>query len=170
MVRGEIRRGLAVSRNLIRIFMSTKIEFLIGQSRNNSRTMACRLSRTKRFANQTKLFSMFDVTLFRPWNHEICMRSNLFIDVKQCVRFFLVLALRFGFKKVSKKADNIRVEDIGLAFRQSGQNPTEDSVKDMIEKGKLLKKAQLRERDEDDDGEERQMHSTNASCLWSSCV
>ena len=101
------------------------------------------------------------------------MRGNLFIDVineERCVRFPLVLALRFGFKKVSKKADNIRVEDIGLAFRQSGQNPTEDTVKDMIEKAKTLKKAQLREQDEDDDGEERQIHSMNASFLSSCCV
>jgi Ca2+-binding EF-hand superfamily protein len=55
---------------------------------------------------------------------------------------------------VAKKADNIRVEDVGLAFRQSGQNPTEDTVKDMIEKGKALKKSQLREQDEDDEGEQ----------------
>ena len=65
---------------------------------------------------------------------------------------------------MAKKADFIRVEDIGLAFRQSGQNPTEDTVKDMIEKGKLLKQAQLREEDEDE-GEERPGDSVDVFLL-----
>lgn len=60
------------------------------------------------------------------------------------------LVLKHGFKKVAKKSDYIRIDDIGAAFRHSGQNPTEDTIKDMIEKAKQLKKAQLRESDEDE--------------------
>ncbi|CAF1272045.1 unnamed protein product [Rotaria sp. Silwood1] len=58
--------------------------------------------------------------------------------------------LKHGFKKVAKKNDYIRIEEIGDAFRHSGQNPTEDIIKDMIEKAKTLKTSIPR--DEDDDG------------------
>ncbi|CAF0862954.1 unnamed protein product [Rotaria sp. Silwood1] len=48
--------------------------------------------------------------------------------------------IKFGFKKVAKKNDFIRVEEIGDAFRHAGQNPSEDIVKDMIEKARAIKK------------------------------
>lgn len=50
------------------------------------------------------------------------------------------LDIKFGFKKVAKKNDFIRIEEIGDAFRHAGQNPTEDIVKDMVEKAKAIKK------------------------------
>lgn len=59
--------------------------------------------------------------------------------------------LKHGFKKIAKKNEYIRIDDVGLAFRQSGQNPTEDIIKDMIDKARQLKQAQLRETDEDED-------------------
>ncbi|CAF1508503.1 unnamed protein product, partial [Didymodactylos carnosus] len=49
--------------------------------------------------------------------------------------------LKFGFKKVAKKNDFILIEEVGDAFRQSGQNPPTDVVKDMIEKAKNLKRS-----------------------------
>ncbi|CAF1386611.1 unnamed protein product, partial [Didymodactylos carnosus] len=49
--------------------------------------------------------------------------------------------LKFGFKKVAKKNDFILIEEVGDAFRQSGQNPSTDTVKDMIDKAKNLKRS-----------------------------
>ncbi|CAF1607112.1 unnamed protein product [Didymodactylos carnosus] len=40
---------------------------------------------------------------------------------------------------MAKKNDFIRIEEIGDAFRHSGQNPSTDVVKDMIDKAKTLK-------------------------------
>ncbi|CAF0943175.1 unnamed protein product [Rotaria sordida] len=57
--------------------------------------------------------------------------------------------LKFGFKKVAKKNDYIRIEEIGDAFRHSGQNPPEDVIKDMIEKAKTLKTSVQHDEDED---------------------
>jgi hypothetical protein len=48
------------------------------------------------------------------------------------------------------KNDHIRIDDIGLAFRQSGQNPAEDTIKDLIEKAKALKKEQSRNNEVDE--------------------
>jgi len=53
---------------------------------------------------------------------------------------FLCIDLKFGFKKMAKKNDSILIEEIGDAFRHAGQNPSEDVVKDMVEKAKGLKK------------------------------
>lgn len=58
-----------------------------------------------------------------------------------------LLVLKFGFKKIAKKNDYIRIDNIGDAFRHSGQNPSEDTVKDMIEKAKSLKETHQRELD-----------------------
>ena len=66
--------------------------------------------------------------------------------------FAFRLVLKYGFKKVAKKSDTIRVDDIGLAFRHAGQNPSENTIKDMIEKAKALKKAQQRDDDDYDEG------------------
>ena len=38
---------------------------------------------------------------------------------------------------MAKKNDYILIEEIGDAFRHSGQNPTEDIIKDMVEKGRV---------------------------------
>jgi Ca2+-binding EF-hand superfamily protein len=56
-----------------------------------------------------------------------------------------LLVLKHGFRKVAKKNDYILVEEIGNAFRHSGQNPTEDVVKDMIDKANKLKASYHRE-------------------------
>ncbi|CAF0915651.1 unnamed protein product [Rotaria sordida] len=58
--------------------------------------------------------------------------------------------LKFGFKKVAKKNDYIRIEEIGDAFRHAGQNPPEDVIKDMIEKATALKKLNQNQMNEDD--------------------
>ncbi len=60
------------------------------------------------------------------------------------------LALKYGFRKVAKKNDYIRIDEIGDAFRHSGQNPAEDTVKDMIDKATKLKATY--HRDDDDEG------------------
>ena len=49
---------------------------------------------------------------------------------------------------MAKKNDFIRIDEIGDAFRHSGQNPTEDIIKDMTEKAKLLKISNRQEEDE----------------------
>jgi Ca2+-binding EF-hand superfamily protein len=41
---------------------------------------------------------------------------------------------------MAKKNEYILVEELGDAFRHAGQNPSEDVVKDMIERAKALKK------------------------------
>ena len=41
---------------------------------------------------------------------------------------------------MAKKNDYIQIEEIGDAFRHAGQNPSEDVVKDMIEKARAIKK------------------------------
>ena len=51
---------------------------------------------------------------------------------------------------MAKKNDFIRIEEIGDAFRHSGQNPPDDTIKDLIEKAKTLKT--LNRPDDDDDG------------------
>lgn len=56
-----------------------------------------------------------------------------------------ILVLRHGFRKIAKKNDYIRVDELGDAFRQSGQNPPEDTVKDMIDKANKLKASYYRE-------------------------
>lgn len=61
----------------------------------------------------------------------------------------MTLVLKFGFKKVAKKNEFIRLEELGDAFRHSGQNPTDDIIRDMIEKAKTLK-ATARQDDEDE--------------------
>ncbi|CAF5199661.1 unnamed protein product, partial [Rotaria magnacalcarata] len=58
--------------------------------------------------------------------------------------------LKVGFKKLAKKNDYIRIENIGDAFRHSGQNPTEDIIKDMTEKAKAIK-IRVPQEDEDED-------------------
>ncbi|CAF1152153.1 unnamed protein product [Adineta ricciae] len=63
--------------------------------------------------------------------------------------------LKFGFKKIAKKNDYIRIESIGDAFRHSGQNPSEDTVKDMIEKAKSLKETHQQEVDPDEKADDR---------------
>ncbi|CAF0828324.1 unnamed protein product [Adineta steineri] len=63
--------------------------------------------------------------------------------------------LSFGFKKIAKKNDYIRIETIGEAFRHSGQNPTEDTIKDMIEKAKLLKQTHQQNEDPDEKADDR---------------
>ncbi len=50
-----------------------------------------------------------------------------------------MLALKYGFRKMAKKNDYIRVDDVGDAFRHAGQNPNDDTIKDMIDKAKKLK-------------------------------
>jgi Ca2+-binding EF-hand superfamily protein len=40
---------------------------------------------------------------------------------------------------MAKKNDYIRVDDVGDAFRHAGQNPNDDTIKDMIDKAKKLK-------------------------------
>lgn len=52
---------------------------------------------------------------------------------------------------MAKKNDYIHIEEIGDAFRHSGQNPTEDIIKDMIERAKKLKASYHRD-DDDDEG------------------
>jgi Ca2+-binding EF-hand superfamily protein len=46
---------------------------------------------------------------------------------------------------VAKKNDYILVGDIGNAFRHSGQNPTDDTIKDMIDRANKLKASYHRE-------------------------
>ncbi|CAM4935066.1 unnamed protein product [Rotaria socialis] len=58
--------------------------------------------------------------------------------------------LKYGFKKVAKKNDFIRIEELGDAFRQSGQNPSEDVVKDIIEKARAIKKLSQAAMSDDD--------------------
>ncbi|CAF3169340.1 unnamed protein product [Rotaria socialis] len=58
--------------------------------------------------------------------------------------------LKVGFKKLAKKNDYIRIEDVGDAFRHSGQNPTEDVIKDLTEKAKAIK-IRVPQEDEDED-------------------
>ncbi|CAF5192268.1 unnamed protein product, partial [Rotaria magnacalcarata] len=58
--------------------------------------------------------------------------------------------LKYGFKKVAKKNDFIRIDELGDAFRQSGQNPSEDVVKDIIEKARAIKKLSQASMNEDD--------------------
>lgn len=50
-----------------------------------------------------------------------------------------VLVLKHGFKKVAKKNDFIHIPEIGDALRHSGQNPTEDTIKDIIDKANKMK-------------------------------
>jgi Ca2+-binding EF-hand superfamily protein len=69
-------------------------------------------------------------------------------------RFCSSLVLKFGFKKIAKKNDYIRIDNIGDAFRHAGQNPTEDTVKDMIEKAKALK-----------DEHQRQVDPGSSTCM-----
>lgn len=59
-------------------------------------------------------------------------------DIKSILLF--LLDLKFGFKKMAKKNDYILIEEMGDAFRHSGQNPSEDVIKDMVEKARALKK------------------------------
>jgi Ca2+-binding EF-hand superfamily protein len=47
--------------------------------------------------------------------------------------------LKFAFKKMAKKNDFIRMEELGDTFRHAGQNPPEDVIKDMVEKAKAMK-------------------------------
>ena len=47
--------------------------------------------------------------------------------------------LRFAFKKVAKSNDFITVDEIGDAFRHAGQNPSEDTIRDMVDKARMLK-------------------------------
>jgi Ca2+-binding EF-hand superfamily protein len=63
--------------------------------------------------------------------------------------YFSFLVLKFGFKKIAKKEDVIRIEDVGDAFRHAGQNPSEDVVKDIIEKAKAFKKPNQGEMQDD---------------------
>ncbi|CAF2544388.1 unnamed protein product [Rotaria sp. Silwood2] len=58
--------------------------------------------------------------------------------------------LKFGFKKVAKKNDYIRINDIGEALRHSGQNPTEDFIKDLIDKANAFKTSIHREDEEEE--------------------
>lgn len=50
------------------------------------------------------------------------------------------LDLKFGFKKIAKKNDFILIDEMADAFRHAGQNPSEDVIKDMLEKARALKK------------------------------
>jgi Ca2+-binding EF-hand superfamily protein len=49
---------------------------------------------------------------------------------------------------LAKKNEYIRTEEIGEAFRHSGQNPSEDVIKDMIDKAKKLKESYNQDLDE----------------------
>jgi hypothetical protein len=51
-----------------------------------------------------------------------------------------LIDLKFGFKKMAKTNDYILIEEMGDAFRHAGQNPSEDVVKDMVERAKAIKK------------------------------
>lgn len=51
---------------------------------------------------------------------------------------------------MAKKNDYVRIEEIGDAFRHAGQNPSADTVKDMIDKATKLKASYHRE--DDDEG------------------
>ena len=53
--------------------------------------------------------------------------------------------LKHGFRKVAKKNDYILIGDIGNALRHSGQNPTDDTIKDMIDRATKLKASYHRE-------------------------
>lgn len=57
--------------------------------------------------------------------------------------------LKFAFKKVAKKNDYIRMEELGDTFRHAGQNPPEDVIKDMVEKAKALKSSTQTHQDND---------------------
>lgn len=50
-------------------------------------------------------------------------------------------ALKFAFKKVAKNNDFILIDDLGDTFRYAGQNPSNDVVKDMVEKARALKRS-----------------------------
>jgi Ca2+-binding EF-hand superfamily protein len=41
---------------------------------------------------------------------------------------------------MAKNKDYILIEEMGDAFRHAGQNPSEDVIKDMVEKAKAVKK------------------------------
>jgi Ca2+-binding EF-hand superfamily protein len=56
--------------------------------------------------------------------------------------------MRYGFRKLAKKNEYIRTEEIGEAFRHSGQNPSEDVIKDMMDKAKKLKESYNQDLDE----------------------
>ncbi len=66
----------------------------------------------------------------------------------QSLFFHFVLVLKYGFRKVAKKNDYIRLEEIGDAFRHAGQNPPDDIIKDMIDKATKLKTSYHRDADE----------------------
>jgi Ca2+-binding EF-hand superfamily protein len=66
----------------------------------------------------------------------------------QSLFFNFFLALKYGFRKVARKNDYIRIEEIGDAFRQAGQNPADDTIKDMIDKATKLKTSYHRDADE----------------------
>jgi uncharacterized protein YneF (UPF0154 family) len=71
---------------------------------------------------------------------------SYFCQIQQLFNLnFGFLVLKYGFRKTAKKNDYIRVEDIGDAFRHSGQNPAEDTIKDMIDKANKLKASYHRE-------------------------
>ena len=69
--------------------------------------------------------------------------------VESLGHFFFSLVLKYGFKKIAKSNDYIRIEDIGDAFRHAGQNPSEDIVKDLIEKARAMKLGSQTDREED---------------------
>jgi hypothetical protein len=54
----------------------------------------------------------------------------------------VILVLQFAFKKMSKKNDYIRIDDIADTFRHAGQNPSDDVVKALTDKAKRLQKTQ----------------------------
>ena len=55
------------------------------------------------------------------------------------------LVLRFAFKQMAKGNDFIAIDDIGDAFRYTGQNPSDETVRDMTDKARMFKSGSAEE-------------------------
>ena len=65
---------------------------------------------------------------------------------------------------MAKKNNFILLEEMGDAFRHSGQNPSEDVIKDMMEKAKAAK--QTKPNEMQDDGLWSLSNETNKDLLF----
>ncbi|CAF1299910.1 unnamed protein product [Didymodactylos carnosus] len=89
--------------------------------------------------------SALEQTMSTPLNNttkflENTPRIDSSIDFEQLLDENTRELLKFGFKKIAKKNDYIHIAEMGDAFRHAGQNPTADTINNMIEKAKNFKR------------------------------